>query len=42
MKSLEFEFNARDLSDFLYLKGSMRRDPVNGLHYITKIVMVEF
>ena len=41
LSHVEFELKARDLSAFLYLKGSMRRDPENGLHYITKIVIVD-
>jgi len=40
-KPLEFESRARDLSDFLYLKGSMHRDPEDGLLYITKIVKID-
>jgi len=38
---LQFESKARELSDFLYLKGSMHRDPEDGLLYNTKIVEID-
>ena len=40
-KLLKFESKARDLSDFLYLKGSMHRDPEDGLLYVTKRVTID-
>ena len=40
-KPLKYESNARDLSDFLYLKGSMHRDSENGLLYLTKKVAID-
>ena len=41
MKSLEIDSTARDLSDFLYLNGTMHRDPEDGLLYDTKILKTD-
>jgi len=40
-KLIKYESKARDLADFLYLKGSMHRDSEDGLLYVTKQVVVD-
>ena len=39
-QSLEFKFQGRGLSDFLYFYWSRHRDLVDGLHYTTNINII--
>jgi hypothetical protein len=40
-KLIKYESKERDLSDFIYLKGSMHRDPEDGVLYVTKKVIID-
>ena len=41
-KSLKYEAKERDISDFMYLKGTIHRDPEDGLLYVTKLVKIDY